>query len=99
MFEMILLGVIGIVLMSHDTKEGGIFYRYVTALICAYFRHKRNVTLSVQIGFFRHSVFGGHSHTLKNRRNFPQVCTIFLVHFSVTSDFVFRCDWNHAHES
>ena len=34
MFEMILLGVIEIVLMSHDTKGGGIFYGYVTALIC-----------------------------------------------------------------
>ena len=34
MFEMILLGVIGIMLMSHDTKGGGIFYRNVTALIC-----------------------------------------------------------------
>ena len=78
MFEMILLGVIGIVLMSHDTKGGGIFYRYVTALLCAYFRHKRNVTLSVQIGFFRHSVFWWTlKHTKEQEKFFTGVYYLF----------------------
>ena len=39
------------------------------------------MTFSIPIGFFRHSQ--------RTSESFPQVCTIFLVHFSVRNDFVF----------
>ena len=58
-------------LKEGEVSTGMSLHLYVRSnLFQAYFRHKRNVTLSVQIGFFRHidSVFRGHTHTKEQEK-------------------------------